>query len=259
MLTARRLGFLVPLAFELFLFMIMNKDSCYFSHDADAKDDMKCVLLIDQLGLEGYGIYWVLIETLRQQTNYKYPLALIPALAKKYNTTSEKMKTVIKNYGLFGFDDKEFFFSNSLNRRMKYLENKRIKLSEAGKRGNLVRWGNGSGGDRKESKVKESKYIYNKFYDEQIKLSEDNPDYLKFVKILFGENDLKIKLENVLRLKKQVTFKEFQTIHTYKKEYGVIISHILVNMDNYKPLTKKYQSVQRTLLNWIRLDHARKS
>ena len=42
----------------------MSKDAYYFSHDSNAKDDPKCMVLIDQLGLEGYGIFWVLIETL---------------------------------------------------------------------------------------------------------------------------------------------------------------------------------------------------
>jgi len=77
------------------------KDAYYFSHDSNAKDDPKCVLLIEQLGLEGYGIFWVLIETLRDQPEYKYPLALIPALARRYNTTAVKTMHVISDYGLF--------------------------------------------------------------------------------------------------------------------------------------------------------------
>jgi hypothetical protein len=70
---------------------LMAKDAYYFSHDSNAKDDPKCVLLIEQLGLEGYGIFWMLIETLRDQPGYKYPIALISALARRYNTTAEKV------------------------------------------------------------------------------------------------------------------------------------------------------------------------
>ncbi len=55
----------------------MAKDAYYFSHDSNAKDDPKCMLLIEELQLEGYGIYWVLIETLREQENFKYPLKMI--------------------------------------------------------------------------------------------------------------------------------------------------------------------------------------
>jgi uncharacterized phage protein (TIGR02220 family) len=111
----------------------MAKDAYYFSHDSNAKDDPKCVMLIEQLGLEGYGIYWVLIEMLRDQPEYKYPLSLIPAISRRYNTTSEKMKTVIGNYGLFTVDDNDFF-SLALMKRMEFYEYKREIARAAGKK-----------------------------------------------------------------------------------------------------------------------------
>ena len=118
----------------------MPKDAYYFPHDSNAKDDPKCVLLIEQLGMEGYGIYWMLIETLREQPDYTYPVANIPALGRRYNTTAEKVKTVVCNYGLFTVKDDKIFFSDSLNRRMLVLEEKRAKHSEAGRLGNAARW-----------------------------------------------------------------------------------------------------------------------
>ena len=100
------------------------KESYYFSHDSNASDDPKCLLLIDQLGLEGYGIYWVLIEQLRNQPDFKYPIQLLAPLAKRYSTSGEKFAAVVKNYGLFQIDE-DYFFSLSLNNRMgKYIETK---------------------------------------------------------------------------------------------------------------------------------------
>lgn len=110
----------------------MNKDAYYFSHDSNAKDDPKCMLLIDQLGLEGYGIFWVLVEILRDQPEYKYPTNLIPIIARRYNTTSEKMKAVVLNYGLFTVDEDDNFFSLSLNNRMQHLASVREKRRIAG-------------------------------------------------------------------------------------------------------------------------------
>lgn len=120
----------------------MKKDAYYFSHDSNSKDDPKCVMLIEQLGLEGYGIFWVLVETLRDQPNYKYPLSLLPAIARRYNSTAQKVETVVKNYDLFQFTDDEFFFSVSLMGRMEHLETSRLKKSLAGKKGNDIRWNN---------------------------------------------------------------------------------------------------------------------
>jgi hypothetical protein len=103
----------------------MGGDAFWFQHDSNARDDPKCSLLIDQLGLEGYGIYWVLLETLRDQPGYRYPLALLPMLARKYLTTAEKMKVVVGNYGLFCVDEGEFFLSPALCRRMMKWDEKR--------------------------------------------------------------------------------------------------------------------------------------
>ena len=99
-----------------------KKETCYFSHDANAKDDFKIMLLIEELGLEGYGIFWVLIETLREQQNYKYPIKLLSVLARKYNTTLVKLEVVVKNYHLFQIENDCFFYSSSLNRRMQKME-----------------------------------------------------------------------------------------------------------------------------------------
>ena len=149
----------------------MSKDAYYFSHDSNAKDDPKCVLLIEQLGMEGYGIYWMLIETLRDQPEYKYPVNLLPALARRYNTTPKKVKTVVGNYGLFVIEGDAVFFSQSLIGRMVPLEEKRLKRSEAGKRGNAARWGIAIGSQcdnnaiATRSQVKESKINNNKEED----------------------------------------------------------------------------------------------
>lgn len=139
----------------------MSKDAYYFTHDSNSKDDPKCVLLIEQLGLEGYGAFWVLVETLREQPDYKYPIALIPALARRFNTSTEKLKAVVFNYGLFKIENDEFFFSESLITRMKHLENKRELARMAGlKSAEIRRLGTGvqqalNGGST--SKVKLSK------------------------------------------------------------------------------------------------------
>ncbi len=115
----------------------MSKDAFWFSHDSNAKDDPKVLLLIDQHGLEGYGIYWVLVEILREQPGYRYPVRLLSVLAKRYFTSAEKMFAVVQNYALFMVENDEFFFSESLNRRMLHLEQKREQSRLAANK----RWG----------------------------------------------------------------------------------------------------------------------
>ena len=52
------------------------KDAYWLQHDSNAKDDPKCMLLIEDLGLEGYGVFWVLIEYLRDQPDYRCSLSM---------------------------------------------------------------------------------------------------------------------------------------------------------------------------------------
>jgi len=123
------------------------KDAYYFSHDANAKDDPKCVILIDELGLEGYGIYWMLIETLRAEPEYRAPLRMLKGLARKYNTSDEKVLTVISKYDLFSRDE-VYFWSESLLRRMSIYDDRRRKLQEAGRKGGQARLKGGSSDDQ---------------------------------------------------------------------------------------------------------------
>ena len=115
----------------------MANAAYWFRHDTNAKDDHKIMLLMDQLGLEGYGIYWILIEVLREQEGYIYPLSMLPILAKRYYSSAEKFKAVTLNYGLFEVIEGDNFSSLSLLRRMgeydKYCEQRRL----AGKKGGL--------------------------------------------------------------------------------------------------------------------------
>ena len=121
--------------------------------------------MIEQLGMEGYGIYWMLVEALRDQPDYTYPVANIPALARRYNTSAEKVRTVVYNYELFTVKEDKIFFSESLNRRMLVFNENRAKRSAAGRLGMARRWGDNnvitpllqSNSTVITSKVKESK------------------------------------------------------------------------------------------------------
>ena len=112
----------------------MKKDAYYFSHDANAQDDPKLMQLIEQMAMEGIGIYWCLIEKLRAEKDYTLPLSVLPSFAHRWHTSSEKVLTVVKNYGLFKIV-KEKFFSVRLKNSMQEKTDK-AKLSAS------IRWGN---------------------------------------------------------------------------------------------------------------------
>jgi general stress protein YciG len=106
----------------------LKKDAYYFSHDANAQEDPKCIILIEQLGMEGFGLFWGLVERLRMEKNYKLPLTILPALARIWNSSR------VKKSGLFEIEN-DSFFSLRLLRSMEEYEEKKKKLVEAGRKG----------------------------------------------------------------------------------------------------------------------------
>lgn len=94
--------------------------------------------------------------------------------------------------------------------------------------------------------------IYNEFYDFEIEKSNNDINYIQFVKILFGENNSGLKLIGVLSLKNQVSFKQFQLVFQEKKKNNVSLTTILENLENRPDLLKKYSMLQRVLLNWMK-------
>jgi hypothetical protein len=122
-----------PEPVEVFCFM-KEKESYYFSHDSNARNDVKIIKLRRQLGLEGYGLYWCLIEMLRDTPDYKLPIDAIDDIAFSLNISKEKVETVINNYELFVVDDQQFFSERLIRNMEKYIDTKK-RLSEAGKIG----------------------------------------------------------------------------------------------------------------------------
>lgn len=111
----------------------MKKDAYYFSHDANAQDDPKVMLLIEQMGMEGTGIYWCLVEKLRSEKDYTLPLSVLPSFAHRWHTSVEKVQTVVKNYGLFKIVKEKFFSVRLKNSMLEKTEKARLSAS--------ARWG----------------------------------------------------------------------------------------------------------------------
>ena len=97
-----------------------------------------------QLGIEGYAIYFMLLEVLRDQTDLCYPMEDIDLLADEFGTSEQKVRTIICNYQLFDVDDEDQFFSPKFNEYLApYLEQKEVNRIN-GIKGNLIRHGKAS-------------------------------------------------------------------------------------------------------------------
>ncbi len=135
------------------------KDTYYFPHDYHARNDPKLEEMFLKMSCEGRGIYWTLIEMLYENKGY-LPYDKLDYYANALRTQSERIATILNDFGLFK-NDGRVFWSESCLRRLKDLEEKREKARQS----SFKRWHKnanaiGSECERnaiKESKVKESK------------------------------------------------------------------------------------------------------
>jgi len=152
----------------------MPKDTFYFSHDYNARNDEKIKRLIRKHGMIGYGIFWSIVEDLYNNAN-----ALrtdYEGIAYDLRSDCEVVASVVNDFDLFIFDG-DFFGSNSVQERLDQRNNK----SESARKSASYRWENANalqtqseGNAKKERKGKEIKGKEKKIkYKDNVLLTEN--------------------------------------------------------------------------------------
>lgn len=112
----------------------------YFSHDSNARNSDKIMKVRMKLGAEGYGIFFMLIERLREEEGYKSTIDY-DILAFDLRVEPEKVKQVVENYDLFKFtEDGKYFYSNSFNERMEMMDVRAQQRKSKAKKAAEARW-----------------------------------------------------------------------------------------------------------------------
>lgn len=113
----------------------------FFSHDSNARNSEKLLSVRMKYGAAGYGIYFMIIERLREEVDYT-SVRDYNMLGFDLRVDSSEVKAIVEDFGLFEFtEDGEGFYSESLNRRMLVMGNVSKARSAAGKRGANSKWG----------------------------------------------------------------------------------------------------------------------
>lgn len=90
----------------------------YFSHDSNARNDEKLIRLRIRHKAAGYGVYFMLLEILREKKDFLCPRDY-NVIAYELREDAALVKSVIEDYGLFEFtEDGKFFYSESFLERM---------------------------------------------------------------------------------------------------------------------------------------------
>ena len=112
----------------------------YFSHDSNARNSDKLMKVRMKLGAEGYGIFFMLIERLREEEGYKSTIDY-NTLAFDLRVEPEKVKQVVEDYDLFKFtEDGKYFYSDSFNERMEMMDKRAQQRISKAKKAAEARW-----------------------------------------------------------------------------------------------------------------------
>jgi len=184
----------------------MAKESFYFTHDYNSRNDPKLQKVLMKLGQEGKGVYWDLVEMLYEEGGY-LKLSECESIAFALRTTCDCITNLIDDFDLFQKNE-ENFWSESILKRLKIREEK----SNKAKKSAAERWAKSKENANalqtqsernaiKERKGKERKGKNNKIPEENNKIPEENPPdsdplknhkiYGEYLKVFLTDEDLR--------------------------------------------------------------------
>jgi len=153
------------------------KETFYFTHDYNARQDPKIKNLIRKHGILGYGIFWAIVEDLYQNAN---ALRLdCECIAFDLRTDCELVESIIKDFDLFVIKD-GYFGSLSVQRRT----DERDARSSKARISAFARWNKDANAmrthsdrnaikERKEKEIKEKENKINNIANRQIEFFEE--------------------------------------------------------------------------------------
>ena len=202
----------------------------YFPHDSNARADEKLINLRIRHKAAGYGVYWMLLEIMRDKKDFM--------LRKDYNAIAfdlredaSLIKAVVEDFGLFVFtDDGKYFYSESFRQRMqRMIESAERKKAAAQKAAN-TRW----------SKVKGDN-------DEDKEIEDGQAD---------DEPEKELSLDDIGKLMKESELWIAMMCQKYKLDNNVLVGHIDNFILDCKCRDKKHDSVKdakRHFNDWLRI------
>ena len=155
----------------------------YFSHDMYPQKDKSIVMLMDELGYEGYGLYWRIVEFMHQNELCVGEERLIAG-----KTYIEKVKAILNNFNLFRVEEGKYI-SDRILRNLAEQKEKMESKSKAAK----TRWA-----------LSNLKKIYIEIFGEAPVMSDDEIE--KYFKLVNRIENFKTKLPDILYTTKKLKF-----------------------------------------------------
>lgn len=177
------------------------KHKYWFPHPANLRNDRRMKRAMKDLpGGVGYGVIVLVMEVLRCEPEYKYPVRDLDLLAGEFDISLPILQTVIANYGFFEFykdENEEMFISPLLNELMIPYHEKQKQNKIAGE----------ISAQKRKIKQEQQLYLLSQLSSTRHMLDECNADVQDNIK----ENSIKenSREKNNLSVATFQTFKEF--------------------------------------------------
>ena len=217
------------------------KDSYYFPHDYNARSDPKIMALRAVYGAEGYAVYFMLLEIMREQPSYRLTVNkyLWDTLSMQLGIDGAKIKHIVEDCCTEFSDggkpllvnDGESIYSLSLLRRMEAMD----KQNEQKKRAAEARWhrdGSGRNADALREQSKEDKTIEDKTKEEKTKQDNTKQASDPFC----GDDDAaRFEIEEYFRERRMDTGSYLGTTDALKAETAALTAALFASLTVRRP------------------------
>lgn len=191
----------------------------YFSHDANARTDPKIIRMRKKYGMEGYGVYFALLEMMYGEADQALPMTDEQMDAIGYELHSEMDVSAFVNdcieIGLFETDGNTFW-SASFRRRIAEVAAKAARRTQTAKNAAVARWSERH--DKMSSEDEKRSQAALRASDAATSVNE--PEYERFAKVY---------IEN---LGDMPTGKNLQMLNSYYDDMGADVLIMAVEQAN---------------------------
>ena len=187
------------------------KDAYFFPHYIGARNDNKIMRLRLKYGMEGYGIYFALLEVLREQSDHLYPLQDLDILSADIRVDQQVVESIINDFGLFK-KDKTNFWSPKLQEYLQPYYERKKHASNAGKKSANSRKIEHSFNDRSTT-VQHSLNTGSTINKESNKVIKKEADFFSFFLSDYGKSPKDIVYANTdFNKRKSIMWKLFEPL-----------------------------------------------
>ena len=189
------------------------------------------------LGAEGYGIFFMLIERLREEEGYKSTIDY-DTLAFDLRVEPEKVKQVVENYDLFKFtEDGKYFYSDSFNERMEKMDVRAQQRKSKANKAAEARW-------NKQSEDTSNTQALPKQCSSNAQALLNNANKIKLNKIKLNKTKLNKNKVVVAETNEAENLADEPATTTAQKQ----ISDVLNFYENHFGMTSDY--IRQSILKW---------